>query len=411
MKFDPYEVTLATLGVVALVTAVIPAALHRRPISLPMVLVALGALVFAVVPALRAPDPTANLELTEKLTEMGVLVSLMAAGLAIDRPPGWRSWAPTWRLLAVTMPLGIAATAALGVGLLGLPLGAALLLGAVLAPTDPVVSEELTVEGPQEAGGRDGEDDVRATLTSEAGLNDALAFPFVYLAVVVSEGATVGSLLEWLALDVVVRLSVGVAVGVACGQLAQWLAFGFPARPLRLSETGEGFVAVAIVLLSYGLAELLYGYGFLAVFVAALTFRRAERSHEYHRVLHSFTEQVERVAVIGLLVLFGGSLVGGILDGVSPATVAVGLLMVLLVRPLAGVIGLAGRSAGVGHRSRILVSSYGVRGIGSIYYLAYGLRETDFADPATLWATVACTILASVVIHGATVTYAQRLVR
>ena len=219
IPLDHYEVVLALLGAVGLVAAVLPAILHQRPVSLPMVLVAVGALLFATVPQLQPPEPREELELTERLTEIGVIVSLLAAGLAINRPVGWRSWAPTWRLLAITMPVAIAVTAGIGVLALGVPLASAILLGSALAPTDPVVAEELTVDEP-EASPR-GEDDVRATLTSEAGLNDALAFPFVYLALALNGTTSTGELARWFALDVVVRISVGLVIGMACGWAVQ----------------------------------------------------------------------------------------------------------------------------------------------------------------------------------------------
>lgn len=406
MKFDPYEVTLLAAGIVALLAAIVPVWLGSKPVSLPMVLVATGVLGFAVIPALRVPDPASNLELTEKLTELGVIVSILVAGLSIDRPIGWRSWRPTWRLLAITMPLCIAAIAGLGVVVLGLPIAAAVLLGAVLAPTDPVSADELTVEEPDEHGNAASEDVVRATLTSEAGLNDALAFPFVYLAIVINDQATVSSILEWFALDVVVRVGVGVLVGVACGRVVQWLAFQVSHERSRLSVTGEGFVALAIILIAYGLAELCYGYGFLAVFVAAIRFRSIERTHDYHQTLHAFAHQLEKIAVIVLLLLFGGSLLSATVDAVSVTVVVVAVIIVFVVRPLAGLVALIRTRTDL--TNRFLIASFGVRGIGSIYYLAYALRQTGFADPDVLWATVASTIVVSIVVHGTFASAAKR---
>lgn len=399
MKFDQYEVALFAVGSVALLAAIVPAWVRHRPLSLPMLLLGIGLAGFAVVPALRVPSPADNLELTEKLTELGVIVSILVAGLSIDRTIGLRSWRPTWRLLAIAMPLCIAAIAGLGVVALGLPLAGAILLGSVLAPTDPVIAEELTVEEPDEHGDADGEDVVRATLTSEAGLNDALAFPFVYLAIVVHDDGSVGSILEWFALDVVVRIAVGVVAGLVCGRVVQWLAFRQPHDDSRLSVTGEGFVAMAIVFVTYGLAELCYGYGFLAVFVAAVTFRASERTHDYHHVLHDFAHQIERIAVIVLLLLFAGSLLSNTFAAVDWRTVAVGACVVFVVRPLAGLAALV--RTDVATTNRVIIAGFGVRGIGSIYYLAYALRQGDFAGAELLWATVGSTIVISIVVHGA----------
>ena len=399
MSFDPYEVALFGAGAVALFAAIAPAWIRSRAVSLPMLLIGIGIVGFALIPALRVPNPADHLELTEKLTELGVIVSILVAGLSIDRPIGWRSWRPTWRLLAITMPVCIAAIAGVGVVVLGLPLAAAVLLGSILAPTDPVIAEELTVGGPDEHGDAASEDVVRATLTSEAGLNDALAFPFVYLAIVIQDGASTSSVLSWFALDVVVRIAVAVAAGILCGRIVQWLAFRYSHEPSKLSSTGEGFVALAIVFITYGLAELCHGYGFLAVFVAAVTFRTVERTHEYHQTLHDFAHQIERVAVIVLLLLFGGSLLSSTFDSINARTVLVGILVVVLVRPLSGMLALA--RTDVSSTNRWIIASFGVRGIGSIYYLTYALRQSDFADPDVLWATVASTIVVSVIVHGA----------
>jgi NhaP-type Na+/H+ or K+/H+ antiporter len=401
---DPYEVTLAVLGAVGLLAAAIPGLVRGRPVSLPMILVAVGVILFAAVPQFSPPDPRSELELTERLTEMGVIVSLLAAGLAINQPIGWRSWGPTWRLLAVTMPLSIALTAVLGVAALGLPVASAVLLGASLAPTDPVIADELTAGDPDDS--PSGEDDVRATLTSEAGLNDALAFPFVYLALTLNGVTAPGELLVWFTLDVVVRIGVGVVVGVACGWIVQWLAFRSPHRASRLSTIGDGFAALAFLFLSYGLAELAHGYGFVAVFVAALTFRRAERSHEYHRTLHEFSRQLEAIAMIVLLVLFGGAIVAGILDEVTWAVLGVAVLLVLVVRPVASTVGLLGSR--VSRRNRAIIAVFGIRGVGSFYYLAYGLRSESFPEAPTLWAAVSVTVLLSIVIHGTTAVAALR---
>ncbi|MGH9271628.1 MAG: cation:proton antiporter, partial [Ilumatobacteraceae bacterium] len=187
-----YAVILALGGLAFLAASWLPAALDQRPLSLPIALLGLGAVMF-LVPGLEAPRPQEQVQLTERLTELGVIVSLLGAGLKLDRPLGWRRWSSTWRLLGITMLLTIGAVGLLGWGLVGLAPATAMLLGAVLAPTDPVLAADVQVGEPTVAEGAgesdelgdraDDEDDVRFTLTSEAGLNDGLAFPFVYAAI------------------------------------------------------------------------------------------------------------------------------------------------------------------------------------------------------------------------------------
>ena len=151
------------------------------------------------------------------MTEFVVIVALMGAGLKLDRPLGWHSWLITWRLIGVAMPITIAAIALLGWGWLGLDLASALLLGAALAPTDPVLASDVQV-GPPKSGE---EDEVRFALTSEAGLNDGLSFPFVYLAIAVSLSQVTGKFWfrEWLLVDVVWKLAAGIGVGWLVGRL------------------------------------------------------------------------------------------------------------------------------------------------------------------------------------------------
>jgi NhaP-type Na+/H+ or K+/H+ antiporter len=244
------------------------------------------------------------------------------------------------------------------------------------------------------------EDEARFSLTSEAGLNDALAFPFVYAAIAISMvGADPGGwLTDWLLVDVVWRLTVGTLVGLAAGWLLSRLFFRSRLERARLADQAEGFVALAATLLAYGFAELCQGYGFLAVFVCACCLRAAERSHQYHGVLHNWVEQLERLLTVAILVLFGGAVARGLFAGVGVAEVALAAVFLLLVRPLSGQIGLArGRT---GRWERWVIAFFGVRGIGSLYYAAYGIEEGHFANPEQIWSVVGLIVLGSVVLHG-----------
>lgn len=405
---DTTGAVYAAAGVAALAAALLPRYLSRAPVSMPMVFVASGLLGFTFVDALPSPDPVRHGDVTVHLTELVVIVSLMGAGLALDRPPGWRRWSTTWRLLGITMPLSIVASAFLGWWLLGLGPATAILLGAAIAPTDPVLAGEVKVGEPT-ADPDEQEDEARFALTSEAGLNDGLAFPFVYAAVAISMvGLHPGGwLLDWLLLDVLWRLTVGVLVGLAAGWLLSRLFFRSPWQRARLAEQAEGFVALAATLLAYGLAELAQGYGFLAVFVCACSIRASERSHAYHGVMHGFVEQTERLLTVVLLILFGGAVARGLLEEVGATEIAVAALVLLVVRPLTGWLGLAGGKTGP--RERWVIATFGVRGIGSLYYASYGLSEGDFGAGEQLWAIVGLVVLGSVVLHGTTATPVMRM--
>ncbi|RBY88890.1 sodium:proton antiporter [Blastococcus sp. TBT05-19] len=397
---EPTGLAFAAAGAATLLAALLPRLTSRAPLSMPMVFVGLGVLAFTLVPGLPSPDPIEHGTTAVHLTEVVVIVSLMGAGLALDRPLSWGGWGSTWRLLAVTMPLTVLATALLGGWLLGLGAAAALLLGAALAPTDPVLATEVQVGEPTDD--EESEDEARFALTSEAGLNDGLAFPFTYAAIAVAAAglAPSGWLGEWLAVDVVWRLVAGVGAGAAMGWVLRRLFFSRAGERAHLAERAEGFVALSAIFLAYGVAEVIEGYGFVAVFVCALTIRAAERAHDRHQVLHAHVEQLERLLTVVLLLLVGGAVARGILAGVGWREFALAAAFLLLVRPLTGLLAFVRSSTG--SRERWVVSFFGVRGIGSLYYLAYGLSEADIPGAEQLWRVTVLVVVGSVVLHGVT---------
>ncbi|CAL9467946.1 hypothetical protein SUDANB95_02757 [Actinosynnema sp. ALI-1.44] len=401
----------AGVGVATLLAALLPRVLGRLPVSMPMVFLAAGAVTFAVVGSLPDPDPVRHGVATLHLTELCVIVSLMGAGLALNRPVGLRRWATTWRLLAVTMPLSVVAVGVLGWGVLGWGVASAVLLAAVVAPTDPVLASEVQVAEPAEDPDDPGstEDEARFALTSEAGLNDGLAFPFTYAAIAISVvGAAPGEWVpHWLAVDVLWRLGCGLLVGLLTGWALRALFFSAPSEKFRLAEHAEGFVALACTFLAYGLTELAEGYGFIAVFVCACTIRAGERSHGYHRVLHQYVEQLERMLTVLIIFLLGGAVVTGLLVGTGWREVLVAAVVLLVVRPVTGLVGLA--RGGTGPRERLVISFFGVRGIGSLFYVAYALDAGDFADAQAIWRVVALVVVGSILLHGITATPAIRL--
>jgi NhaP-type Na+/H+ or K+/H+ antiporter len=403
--FDPHSLVFAIAGLAALGGALLPRLIGHLPASPPMVFLALGFGVFSLPLGLGEVDPIARSEVTEYLTEVGVIVALMGAGLKLDRPLGWCTWQPTVRLLAITMPLTIGLTAVAGWWAVGLAPATALLLGAVLAPTDPVLAADVQVGPP--GGDPQEEDDLRFSLTSEAGLNDALAFPFTNAAIAMALVGTNTSswVAEWLAIDVAYKLAVGMIGGILVGRLLAVVVFRTPEN-LRLASRGEGFVALAGTFLAYGLTEAVGGYGFLAVFVAAIVLRRSENDHEYHETLHDFAEQTEQLLMIALVVLLGGAVADGILNALTWEAALVGLAVLFVIRPLTAWFGLTGTSTPRSERAAI--AFFGIRGIGSLYYLAYALNSAAFSQRDLLWALVAFTIVVSVVVHGTTATLVTR---
>jgi sodium/hydrogen antiporter len=401
-------------GASLLLAVALPDLLSRWAVSAPMVLVGVGMLIGVTpLPDGLPLDVEANRGAIELVTELTVLIALMGVGLALDRPlqplrrDSWQHWAPTWRLLAVAMPVTIAAVALLG-WWAGLAPAAALLLGAVLAPTDPVLASDVQVAGPQTGDHEVAEtDEVRFTLTSEAGLNDGLTFPFVYAAILLAtEGAVSGWAFEWVGWYLVAKVVIGVVAGVAVGGGLARLAFWSPHPSLRMAERGEPLLALAALVSAYGVGEVVGGYGFLSVFVCAMTFRSAERTHDYHAAMHEVVERLERLFTLLVLLMLGIGLTRGLLSGLDWRGISIGLALILVIRPLAGYLSLAPWSrpddliGGLSRAEQGAAAFFGVRGVGSIFYLAYALGEAELADAAWLWSTVAFTVVASVLIHG-----------
>ncbi|MBZ5740767.1 cation:proton antiporter [Nocardioides mangrovi] len=397
-----------------LLAVVLPELLSRWAVSAPMVLVGVGMLVGpSPLPDDLPIDPQTNRAAIEHVTELVVLVALMGVGLALDRPlsptrpASWRRWGPTWGLLLVCMPITIAAVALLG-WLAGLAPAAAVLLGACLAPTDPVLASDVQVAGPQTGDLEvDESDELRFALTSEAGLNDGLAFPFVHLAILLAvEGAASQWALTWVSYYLVGMVAIGVVTGIVVGRALALLAFRSPTRSLRVAERGDSLLALAALISSYGVAEVLGGYGFLAVFACAMTFRSAERSHDYHAAMHQVTERLERLLTLFVLLVLGIALTRGLLDALDWRGVAIGLALILLIRPVAVMVGLVsfgsthGDGNGLSRPQQWATAFFGVRGVGSLYYLAHAAGEAPTLGQDWLWSTVSFTIVASVLVHG-----------
>jgi len=244
-----------------------------------MLLIGLGMLLgLTPLPDGLPLDPQDNRAAIEHVTELTVIVALMGVGLALDRPlslrrrASWRGWSPTWRLLGVAMPLSIAAVALLGWALGAAP-AVALLLGAVLAPTDPVLASDVQVGGPsvtedeEDTAAETESDEVRFALTSEAGLNDGLAFPFAYAAILLAGGSAVDWGARWVAWELLGKVVIGVGAGIAVGAVLARVALRADNPALRVADRGEPLLAVAALVTAYGVGEVAQGYGFLSVVV------------------------------------------------------------------------------------------------------------------------------------------------
>jgi sodium/hydrogen antiporter len=395
-EFHPYDVGLLLIGLIVLAAAVLPRLVSQQQlVTAPLIYMLAGAFVFLLPGAPELPDLVEDAWWPKRLTELGVIIALTSAGLKLNRPFAWETWRISWRLLALTMPLTIAAAAWLGWWAAGLVPASAILLGAVIAPTDPVLASEVQTSPPDQP------DDSRArlALTTEAGLNDGLAFPFTNLAIAIAIAglAPSGWLGDWLLIDVLYKIGAGTIIGAVAGYLLARTIMGTPASE-ELARTMTGILGLSLTLVPYALAELASSYGFIAVFVAACVFRQYECSHDYQAKLHDFSEEMERVLVAVLMFLIGAYAVTSIFQLMTPALWLVALAILFVVRPAAGLIGLVG--TGLPRRKRWAIAFFGIRGIGSIYYLAYGVFHAEFPGAMTVWAVVLAVVIISVLIHG-----------
>ncbi len=385
-----HESLLFGFGAVILIGAWLPLLLKKLPLSLPIVCLALGALL-SLTPWLRSnPEALSHDRTLEQLNEAVVLIALMGAGLRLDRRFGWRRWGSTWRLLLFVMPLTMLPIFAVAHYAIGLSAAAAVLLAAALAPTDPVLAADVQTGPP--ASGEDGE--TRFALTAEAGLNDGLAFPFVLFALSMQTHDLDWT--HWVLVDLLGDLAIGTAIGMAIGWGAGYLMFRLPAW--KLSDTGDGLIAIGVTLFVYGLTTLIHGNGFVAVFVAALTIRSTRRQDEFHTAMSEFSGQIERLLLVIVMIVLGWAIGRGLLAPLTWGGAALAAAIILVFRPAATLLGFIGSTASA--PSKRLIGFFGIRGIGTLFYLQYALNRADFAEGSQVWAIAGATVLGSVLVHG-----------
>lgn len=401
---DKYIMLLLLFGLSSFGMAFMPTITKKTGISYSLIYVATGALIYLIWPnSLPSPLPLENGKLIVHLSELIVIISLMGTGIKIDRIFTFRNWSTPLILVSITMLLCMAVCGILGYFMLQLALPAAVLIAAVLAPTDPVLASDVQVGPPEEKF----KSETKFALTSEAGLNDGMAFPFTWLAILLALAAAGQDLqiMHWFGYYFLYKLAAGFVLGWLCGKIAGFLIFTI-SNKYQLISPKDGFLAISLTFCTYGITEALYGYGFIAVFVAGYTLRHSEKSHSYHKELHSFTDQIERVLLGILLIFFGGALAVGILEPLNMQIILFSCLFLFIVRPVMGYLSLIGSA--MHWKERLAISFFGIRGMGSVFYLAFALDHADFGQKEELWAVVAFTLLLSIVMHGLTATAIMR---
>lgn len=400
-ELDPRDIFYTIIGLALLGLTLRPALTQYRFANIPLIYVAIGAgLALIGLPVLNPLDGGLSAKLIEHISELIVIISLAGAGLAIDTKESWKNWQASFRLLLISMPLTIVAVFLLAFYLVGLPWASAMLLAAVLAPTDPVLARAVQVGPPGKK-----ETPMQVALTAEAGLNDGLAFPFVYLAITAATLGFASTGLpdwawSWFGYDFLYRVIAGWVVGYGCGYVISRIVFS------RFGDATQGawnsiIVILASTLLSYGIAESFNAYGFLAVFAATRAGRANTRGTEdasYEKYVHHGADQLEAILLALLLLWFGMFVGSGALDGISWAEIALAVLLILAIRPASGMLSLLGYSCE--NLERVKVAFFGIRGMGTVFYIAYAQNHAEFDGIESVWRIAAATILFSIVLHG-----------
>lgn len=401
------DIALLILGIGLLLNPVIARLASHTPLTPAIIYLSLGALLgtsTSMFPGVSMAYSDQDAKLIEHFTEVVVVITLVSAGLKIDRPFDKLWWSSTWRLLGITMTFTIASVTVLG-WYWGFPFATALLLGSVLAPTDPVLAHDMQTGPPQQDAP---EKEAKIALTTEAGFNDGLAFPFTYLAITLHQTRGMASnavhkssvLLEWLQWDLLGRVSLGLGMGWLMGRLLSWILFEVIKDPNKKDTMAQhfGVFILGATLATYAGTELVGGYGFLAVFIAATVGRSQSRGHDYHRKTFKFLEQIEESLTSVLLLLLGVMLAYQGSNLWQPTYWIFAGVIVVGVRPLAGMLGLWGCSKPL--RERLAIAFLGVRGIGSFYYLAYASHHFKNHEISEITLLVLCTVVVSAILHG-----------
>ena len=397
--------------------------LKHLPVTPAIVYLLVGLLVGPTVLNVFHFNPLKESALLEILTEVVVLISLFSAGVKMPAPVSFVRWRAPVLLASVSMVASVGLIAAFAYYLLDLPLGAGILLGAILSPTDPVLATDVQTRHP------DDRDQLRFTLTCEAGMNDGSAFPFVMLGLGMLGLHDLGEFGQrWALVEVLWATLAGIAIGVAAGMAlahAGHILRGTP--PQR--ELMNDFLGLGLIGVVYGVSVMVDAWGFLAVFFAAVALRQTELklisadqvapNPAASAVIESvatawplsddaptisqrslvFKEHLERISELVLVLLIGGTLFA---SSWSWRAVVLALFLFVVVRPVSVLLGLAGTPTT--WRIRGLVGWFGVRGIGSLYYLMFAIQH-GLPEPLAL-ELIELTLIAvtlSIFVHGTSV--------
>lgn len=409
------------VGVLLISMLLIGSILEKLPTSAAMIYLALGFVLGPQGFSFIAPDPSQLYVPLGLAAEGAVLISLFAMGLKLAVPIFDSRWQLPLRLAFPSMLVTVGLIALVAYIGLDFSLGASILLGGILAPTDPVLASGVQPERENAPG------HMRFGLAGEGALNDGSAFPFVLLGLgLMGLHPLGGGLWHWWMIDLIWStiggLFIGAILGILIGQLVVYLRTRF-----RNAVGMNEFLTLGLIAISYGAAQLVLASGFLAVFAAGLALRRVRENpikgtsslktdalyqtrstrstHSHHasasmnEAVRDFNTQLEKLAELGVVLL-----VGAMLSYTRPTlTFAIFILILLFfIRPVATWLGMLGMS--MNSRSKVIIAWLGIRGIGSIFYLMLALnRGVPRELSQQLISLTLLTVAVSIIVHGLTV--------
>lgn len=413
---DTFVVWCVIVGVLLIVIGLTDTWRQELPVCASAIYLFAGYLLGPEVSGLLALTLGTDAVLMERLTEAAVLISLFAVGLRLRAPVRDALWRTPLVLATLAMLITIGLVTGLGLAL-GLSLGGAVLLAAVLAPTDPVLASEVQVRDERDS------DRLRFSLTGEGGLNDGAAFPFVMLALGLLGLHELGQGgWRWWGIDLVWAVVGGVAIGWTLGFIFS-RAVVYLRREREQALGMESFLTLGLIALAYGLALAAHTYGFLAVFFAGLAMRQVERADNRQagasagrpaqasaymaKAVLDFTLDVEKLAELTVMLLVGSLLTPA---AFTPVSLAVALGLIFVARPIA--VYASTWSLPLSATQRRLAAWFGVRGVGSMYYLSFAVAHGVAGETAAFVTdAVLVTIVLSVLLHGSTATPIMRFYR
>lgn len=389
---NTYILSLFVIGLLLLGVTLGSGWIKRLPLSYALIYLVFGILLGNYGLGLVKIRP--DTQFLARLTEFVVIVSVFGCGLKINRPLMLWAWQSTIRLIGLLMPLSILTLAAIAHFILGMGWGAAVLLAAILSPTDPVLASEVQLNHVKD------EDELRFALTCEGGLNDSLAFPFVYFGIyAVGNSNWENWFKKWVAVDLLWAIAAGIVMGIIIAKAVVWIDRTLQKRR-QADDLMEDFVALSIILLTYSVTELVNGYGFLAVFVAGLVVQQSYYRQQDKRLAQlEFIGQIEKLLEVTVIIILGTLLLYQPLLKYAGQSLLIAGSLFLLIRPLG--VWLAMLGGRLPQKTSRLMGWFGIKGLGSVYYLTYALSQGVTGKTATqiTWITYSVVVL-SVIIHG-----------